>query len=98
MRAWMLFLAAGAVIAALYLFVEPFAGSGPVMNVLGLAPCSPSPRACGSAGRARLAWACVALGFVLFWLGDVTYSYPLLLDKEVPFPSLGDGYLAVYPR
>ena len=97
---WMLFIAVGAVITALYLFVEPLAGSGPVMNVLGLAPVLAI-----AAGvrlhrpRARLAWACVALGFVLFWLGDVyTYSYPLLLDREVPFPSLGDAaYLAVYP-
>jgi diguanylate cyclase (GGDEF)-like protein/PAS domain S-box-containing protein len=97
---WMLFLAVGALITALYLFVDPFAGSGPVMNVLGFAPVLAI-----AAGvrlhrpRARLAWACVALGFVLFWLGDVyTYSYPLLLDREVPFPSLGDGaYLAVYP-
>ena len=30
--------AAGVVLLGLYLFVEPFAGSGPVMNVLGLAP------------------------------------------------------------
>jgi diguanylate cyclase (GGDEF)-like protein/PAS domain S-box-containing protein len=97
---WLLFLAAGAAIAALYLFVEPLAGSGPVINVLGLAPVLAI-----AAGvrlhrpRARLAWACVALGFVLFWLGDLyTYSYPLLLEREVPFPSLGDAaYLAVYP-
>jgi diguanylate cyclase (GGDEF)-like protein/PAS domain S-box-containing protein len=100
MRAWILFLAGGALVTALYLFVEPFAGSGPVMNVLGLAPVLAI-----AAGvrlhrpRANLAWGCVALGFVLFWLGDVyTYSYPLLLHKEVPFPSLGDAaYLAVYP-
>ena len=97
---WMLFIAVGALITALYLFVEPLAGSGPVMNVLGLAPVLAI-----AAGvwihrpRARLGWALVALGFVLFWLGDVyTYSYPLLLDREVPFPSLGDAaYLAVYP-
>ena len=57
----MLFLAAGALVAALYLFVEPFAGSGPVMNLLGLAPVLAI-----AAGvrlhrpRAKLAWACVA--------------------------------------
>jgi diguanylate cyclase (GGDEF)-like protein/PAS domain S-box-containing protein len=98
--AWVPFLAVGAMIAALYLFVEPFAGSGPVMNVLGLAPVLAI-----AAGvrvhrpQARLAWACFALGFVLFWLGDLyTYSYPALLHREVPFPSLGDAaYLAVYP-
>jgi diguanylate cyclase (GGDEF)-like protein/PAS domain S-box-containing protein len=99
-RAWLLFLAVGVLIMALYLFVEPLAGSGPVINVLGLAPVLAI-----AAGvrlhhpRAKLAWGCVALGFVLFWLGDVyTYSYPLLLDRDVPFPSLGDAaYLAVYP-
>ena len=35
---WIVFLAAGALITGLYLFVPPFAGSGPVMNLLGLAP------------------------------------------------------------
>ena len=97
---WMVFLAAGAAITALYLFVKPFAGSGPVINVLGLAPVV----AIGVGVRlhrpeARLAWAWVALGFVLFWLGDVyTYTYPIVLHREVPFPSLGDAsYLAVYP-
>jgi diguanylate cyclase (GGDEF)-like protein/PAS domain S-box-containing protein len=99
-RAWILFLAVGTVITGLYLFVEPFAGSGPVINVLGLAPVVAI--AVGvrlHRPQARLAWACVALGFVLFWFGDLyTYSYPLLLDRDVPFPSLGDAaYLAVYP-
>ena len=97
---WMLFLAAGAAITALYLFVKPFAGSGPVINVLGLAPVVAI--AVGMRlhrPEARLAWAWVAIGFVLFWLGDVyTYTYPIVLHREVPFPSLGDGaYLAVYP-
>jgi hypothetical protein len=99
-HAWMLFLAAGLVLLGLYLFVKPFAGSGPVMNVLGLAPVVAI-----FAGirmhrpAAALAWACFALGFGLFWVGDLyTYSYPLLLNRDVPFPSLGDGaYLAVYP-
>ena len=36
---------------------------------------------------------------MLFWFGDLyTYSYPLLLNRDVPFPSLGDGaYVLVYP-
>ena len=81
-------------------FVPPFAGSPIVMNVLGLSPvvaivvglrryqpASPAP------------WWCFALGLFLFWLGDVyTYSYELLLESEVPFPSLGDAaYILVYP-
>jgi diguanylate cyclase (GGDEF)-like protein/PAS domain S-box-containing protein len=97
---WIAFLGAGALITCLYLFVKPFEGSGPVMNVLGLAPVLAI-----AAGvrlyrpQARLAWLCVAVGFFLFWLGDLyTYSYPLILKRDVPFPSLGDAaYLAVYP-
>jgi diguanylate cyclase (GGDEF)-like protein/PAS domain S-box-containing protein len=97
---WKVFLALGVALLALYLFVKPLAGSGPLINVLGLAPVL----AIGAGvrwhrPRARFAWACFALGFLLFWLGDLyTYSYPLLLGREVPFPSLGDAsYLAVYP-
>ena len=85
---------------ALYLFVPPFAGSGPVMNLLGLRPCSRSSPASGCSARRHAApWRWFAVGFLLFWLGDLyTYSYPQLLDHEVPFPSIGDGaYLAVYP-
>ena len=97
---WSVYLALGAALTCLYVFVPPFAGSGPVMNVLGLSPViailvglriyrppSPGP------------WIWFAIGFGLFFLGDVyTYSYPRLLGKEVPFPSLGDGfYVAVYP-
>src|SRR4029079_18234547 len=44
-------------------------------------------------------WWCFAVGFLLFWLGDLyTYSYPRLSGADVPFPSLGDGaYVLVYP-
>jgi diguanylate cyclase (GGDEF)-like protein/PAS domain S-box-containing protein len=90
----------GALLAAAYVLLPPFRGSGPVMNLLGLAPVLAivagvrmhRPRSSGP-------WIFFALGFVLFWLGDLyTYSYPLLLDRDVPFPSLGDGaYLLVYP-
>ena len=99
-RGWIVFLAAGALITGLYLFVPPFAGSGPVMNLLG-------PRT-GAGDRdgvrlhrpqARRAWSAGRPRLPLFWLGDLyTYSYPLLLNRDVPFPSLGDAaYLAVYP-
>jgi diguanylate cyclase (GGDEF)-like protein/PAS domain S-box-containing protein len=99
-RAWIGYLGAGALLCLLYVLVPPFRGSGPVMNVLGLSPvvailagirihrpASPGP------------WRWFALGFALFWFGDLyTYSYPLLLNGEVPFPSPGDGaYLMVYP-
>jgi 7-keto-8-aminopelargonate synthetase-like enzyme len=98
--AWVLFLAVGGVLLALYLFVAPLAGSGPLMNVLGLAPVIAIVVGVRlhRPGATR-AWSCFSLGFTLFWLGDLyTYSYPLLLGRKVPFPSLGDAaYLAVYP-
>jgi len=97
---WQLYLIAGALLCGLYLFVPPFAGSGPVMNLLGLSPVVAillGLRAHRPASRGPWLW--FAVGFLLFWLGDLyTYSYPRLLGKEVPFPSIGDGaYLVVYP-
>ena len=98
--AWLAYLCAGGLLCLLYVLVPPFRGSGPVMNLLGLSPviailagihmhrpASPGP------------WRWFALGFALFWFGDLyTYSYPLLVVGEVPFPSLGDAaYLLVYP-
>ena len=98
--AWIVYLAIGALLCLLYVTVPPFRGSGPLMNLLGLTPvvailvgvrmhrpASPAP------------WRWFAVGFALFWFGDLyTYSYPLLLDGDVPFPSPGDGaYLLVYP-
>ncbi len=47
-----------------------------------------------------LPWWLFAVGFVLYWMGDVyTYSYRVyILHHEVPFPSIGDAiYLSVYP-
>jgi diguanylate cyclase (GGDEF)-like protein/PAS domain S-box-containing protein len=97
---WQAYLAVGALVCALYVFVKPFEGSGPVINLLGLSPvvaiviglrrhrpASPGP------------WRWFAVGMTLFWLGDLyTYSYPRLFGADVPFPSLGDGaYVAVYP-
>jgi diguanylate cyclase (GGDEF)-like protein/PAS domain S-box-containing protein len=97
---WRTYLAAGTLLCGLYLFVPPFAGSGPVMNLLGL---SPVLAIVAGLRRNRPAsrgpWRWFAVGFLLFWLGDLyTYSYPRLLGKEVPFPSIGDAaYLLVYP-
>ncbi|MGH2967475.1 MAG: hypothetical protein ACRDK0_00200, partial [Solirubrobacteraceae bacterium] len=100
LRLWQAHLVLGALLCGLYVFVPPFAGSPIVMNILGLAPvvaivvglrryrpASPGP------------WWCFAAGLSLFWLGDLyTYSYELLLGREVPFPSLGDAaYILVYP-
>jgi diguanylate cyclase (GGDEF)-like protein/PAS domain S-box-containing protein len=98
--AWLAYLGVGALLTAAYLLLPPFKGSGPVMNLLGL-----SAVVAILVGvrlhrpRSSAPWAFFAVGFVLFWFGDLyTYSYPLLLDREVPFPSLGDAsYILVYP-
>jgi diguanylate cyclase (GGDEF)-like protein/PAS domain S-box-containing protein len=97
---WQRYLAAGTFLCLLYLFVPPFAGSGPVMNLLGLSPVLAivaGMRRYRPASRGPWRW--FAVGFTLFWLGDLyTYSYPRLLGREVPFPSIGDAsYLIVYP-
>jgi diguanylate cyclase (GGDEF)-like protein/PAS domain S-box-containing protein len=97
---WQLFLCTGALLCGLYLFVPPFAGSSPVMNLLGLAPVIAIVVGLKRNGPgSRGPWRWFALGFVLFWLGDIyTYSYPRLLGREVPFPSIGDAsYVLVYP-
>ncbi len=97
---WQLYLAVGALLSALYVWVPPFAGSGPLFNLLGLSPVlailiGVRRYRGGSAGP----WRWFAIGFLLFWLGDLyTYSYPRLTGAEVPFPSLGDAaYVIVYP-
>src|SRR3954463_3093575 len=98
--AWRLYLAAGVLLTALYAWVPPFASSGPVMNVLGLSPVVAivvGLRVHKPASRGP--WLFFAVGFGLFWLGDLyTYSYPRLFGADVPFPSIGDGaYVLVYP-
>jgi diguanylate cyclase (GGDEF)-like protein/PAS domain S-box-containing protein len=97
---WQVYLAVGALITALYVFVPPFAGSGPVFNLLGLSPVIAilvGLRLHRPVSRGPWLW--FALGFLLFWAGDLyTYSYPRLFHQEVPFPSIGDAaYLVVYP-
>jgi diguanylate cyclase (GGDEF)-like protein/PAS domain S-box-containing protein len=97
---WQLYLGAGALLTALYVWVPPFAASGPVFNLLGL---SPVVAIVVGIRRYRPAsagpWVWFAVGMTLFWLGDLyTYSYPRLFGADVPFPSLGDGaYVTVYP-
>jgi diguanylate cyclase (GGDEF)-like protein/PAS domain S-box-containing protein len=97
---WQLYLGAGALLCALYVWVPPFAASGPVFNLLGLSPVVAiviGIRRYKPASRGPWIW--FAVGMTLFWLGDLyTYSYPRLFGADVPFPSLGDGaYVAVYP-
>ena len=97
---WQIYLGAGALLTALYVWVPPFAASGPVFNLLGLSPVVAiivGVRRYKPASRGPWRW--FAVGMLLFWLGDLyTYSYPRLFGADVPFPSLGDGaYVAVYP-
>ena len=94
-------LAGGALLCALYVWVPPFAGSGPVMNVLGLAPVIAI-----LAGVRRYRPAAAAPWLLLrrsasCSSGSATSTrtrYPRVFGAEVPFPSIGDGmYLLVYP-
>src|SRR3954470_10495239 len=97
---WQRFLGVGAFLCGLYLFVPPFAGASPVMNLLGLAPVIAIVLALHHhRPESRGPWLWFALGFVLFWLGDIyTYSYPRIMGRDVPFPSIGDAsYVLVYP-
>jgi hypothetical protein len=90
---WAAYLAVGVVAAVLYGWVPPFAGSGPLFNLIGLSPVVAIVIGLRRNGPAAVApWWCFAVGFTLFWFGDLyTYSYPKLFVGEVPFPSLGDG-------
>jgi diguanylate cyclase (GGDEF)-like protein/PAS domain S-box-containing protein len=97
---WQAYLGAGALLTALYALVPPFAGSGPLMNVLGLSPVIAILVALRlHRPLTRGPWLWFAFGLGLFWLGDLyTIGYPRLFGTEVPFPSIGDGaYIAVYP-
>jgi len=100
-QAWQAYLAFGALGTFLYMAVDPFKGSGLLINTLGL-----SSWIAVIVGIRRnkptyaLPWWLFAVGLCLYWMGDVyTYSYPqYILHHEVPFPSVGDAiYLTVYP-
>jgi diguanylate cyclase (GGDEF)-like protein/PAS domain S-box-containing protein len=98
--AWVWYLAVGTLLTALYMFVPPFKGNGPLINLLGLAGVVAIVVGIRmNKPGARAAWWLFAAGQFLFWSGDIyTYSYPKLFHADVEFPSAGDGlYLAVYP-
>jgi diguanylate cyclase (GGDEF)-like protein/PAS domain S-box-containing protein len=99
-RAWALYLAAGGILTAAYLWFPPLQGNGPLINLLGFS--SSVAIAVGiylHRPKAWAAWALFIVGQFLFFAGDLyTYSYPKLFGVEVEFPSLGDAiYLTVYP-
>ena len=97
---WKAYLAGGAVLLLLYYFYAPVRGNGFIMNAIGLS--SAVAMLVGTRMHrpaTRVAWHLFALGHVLFVIGDLFYySYPLIFDTEIPFPSIGDlFYLSVYP-
>jgi hypothetical protein len=88
---WQIYLGAGALLTALYVWVPPFAASGPVFNLLGLSPVVAivvGVRRYKPASRGPWRW--FAVGMLLFWLGDLyTYSYPRLFGRRRPVPVAG---------
>jgi diguanylate cyclase (GGDEF)-like protein/PAS domain S-box-containing protein len=97
---WQGYLAAGGLLCLLYLVVPPFAGSAPLMALMGgsavLAVVAGIRRHRPAEARS---WVWFGIGLGLFWLGDLyTYGYARVIGHELPFPSLGDGiYITVYP-
>jgi diguanylate cyclase (GGDEF)-like protein/PAS domain S-box-containing protein len=98
---WQGYLACGAIGMFFYLLIPPLKGNPVLLNTIGM-----STWIAMIVGIRRnkpsysLPWWLFAVGFLLYWMGDVyTYSYPqLILHHEVPFPSIGDAiYLTVYP-
>jgi diguanylate cyclase (GGDEF)-like protein/PAS domain S-box-containing protein len=97
---WAIYLALGALLCAVYLWVPPLKGSGPLMNLIGLSPVLAILFGIRRYQPAsKLPWLLLAAGSALFWLGDLyTYSYRVLFGVDVPFPSPGDAlYVAMYP-
>jgi len=92
---WWWYVAVASTLAALYMFVPPFKGQGPLLNLVGFSGVIAIVAGIRAhKPRARAAWWLFAAGQFLFFSGDVyTYSNP-----NAPFPSPGDAlYLAVYP-
>src|SRR5207245_3463009 len=97
---WVWYLAVGAALTALYMFVPPLKGNGPLTNALGLTGVIAIVVGIRMhKPKARAAWWLFAAGQFLVFSGDLyTYSYPKLFGANVGFPSIGDAlYLAVYP-
>src|SRR5437588_1841249 len=99
-RVWFWYLAVATGLTALYLFVPPLAGNGPLINALGLSGVVAIVVGIRrNKPTARAAWWLFAAGQFLYFSGDVyTYGYRKVFGADVPFPSIGDAfYLTVYP-
>ena len=97
---WLGYLVLGALCAGSYLFGPVLQGSGPFLNIIsGTSVVAILAGISAHRPAAEWAWRWFAIGQALFVLGDAyTYTYPVLIGHEVPFPSPGDGlYLMVYP-
>jgi diguanylate cyclase (GGDEF)-like protein/PAS domain S-box-containing protein len=99
-RAWIAYLVIAGTASGLYLLGPVLQGSGPLLNVI-----SGSSVVAILVGihihrpAAAWIWRWFAIGQGLFFLGDAyTYTYPVLIGHDVPFPSPGDAlYICVYP-
>ena len=94
-QAWIAYLVLAGAGAAVYLFGPVLQGSGPLFNVL-----SGSSVIAILVGirihrpAASWVWRWFAIAQGLFFLGDVyTYTYPVLIGHDVPFPSPGGRVL-----
>jgi diguanylate cyclase (GGDEF)-like protein/PAS domain S-box-containing protein len=99
-QAWIAYLALAAIASGVYLFGPGLQGSGPLLNVIsGTSVIAILVGIRIHRPAAPWAWRWFALAGALFFLGDVyTYTYPVLIGHDVPFPSLGDAfYVLVFP-
>src|SRR5213080_607078 len=98
--AWVWYLPVGTLLTALYMFVPPLKGNGPLINVIGLSGVVAIVVGIRmNKPGARAAWWLFAAGQFLYFGGDLyTYGYRKVFGADVPFPSAGDAlYLMVYP-
>jgi diguanylate cyclase (GGDEF)-like protein/PAS domain S-box-containing protein len=97
-RPWAAYLALAGSLGVLYL-AGPL-NFGPVFNLLGAsAAVAVVVGARRYRPRGKLGWELIALGQILFVVGDVlAYNYEPLFGGKLPFPSIADAfYLANYP-
>jgi signal transduction histidine kinase len=98
--AWAAYLIAMTGLALTYLFLKDTPlHSGPMFNLIGLSSVVAIVIGILLHRVARLPWVLIACGLTTFVAGDVlAYNYQRFFGKELPFPSVADGfYLATGP-